>query len=57
MFEMSGDERSKKAGRGAFPSLARPAGGSFISGTSDPEYFTNYFFNLQLGRNVTHMGF
>ena len=56
MFEMSGDERSKKAGGGAFASLAPPADGFFISGTSDPGYFTNFFFNLQLGRNITHMG-
>ena len=57
MFEMSKDERLKKAGGGAFASLARPVDGFFISGTSDPGYFTNYLFNLQLGRNVTHMGF
>ena len=57
MFEMSRDEVSKKAGGGAFASLARPADAFFISGTSDPGYFTNYFFNLQLGRNITDMGF
>ena len=57
MFEMSRDERSKKAGEGAFASLAPPADGFFISGASDPGYITNYFFNSQLGRNITHMGF
>ena len=57
MFEMSRDERSKKAGEGAFASLAPPADVFFISGASDPGYITNYFFNLQLGRNITHMGF
>ena len=34
MFEMSGDERSNKAGGGAFDSPARPADRFFISGTS-----------------------
>ena len=39
MFEMSRDERSKKAGGGAFASLARPADGflslgPLIKGTS-----------------------
>ena len=39
MFEMSRDERSKKAGGGAFASLARPADGflslgPLIQGTS-----------------------
>ena len=54
---MSRDERSKNAGGGSFALLARPADGFLISRTSDPGYFTNYFFNLQLGRNITHMGF